>query len=63
MHTDQPEPVHTTQWHNPAIEPPPKGERLFLYTSGGITVVGTWYDEGQYLAWAPLLKKPEWVKR
>lgn len=36
---------------------PPRGVKLLLLTEGGVTVLGTWSDNGNFIAWAPLLQR------
>lgn len=50
----------TPQWYYKgwADHPqPPTGVKLQLLTEGGVTVLGTWSDNGNFIAWAPLLQR------
>ena len=38
--------------------PPPRGVKLLIYTTGGVSIVSDWSDESNHLAWAPLPHKP-----
>lgn len=51
-----------TEWRDPEIDPPPRATKLFLMNPGGVAVIGHWSDDW-CLAWAPLPKKPEWLRR
>lgn len=46
------------RYRTPQEEAPPLGVKLLVYTSGGVTVVSDWRDDSNFLAWAPLPKKP-----
>lgn len=45
-------------WRNPAAEPPPRGTKLWLLTSGGVSIVGSWVDGSNLVAWSPHPKRP-----
>lgn len=46
-----------TRWRYPANgEPAPSGDVLLL-TYGRTTVVGTWTNDGRYIAWAPKIQR------
>ena len=45
-------------WRNPAVEPPPLGVRMLLFTSGGVAVTGSWESDSNLVAWAPYPKRP-----
>jgi hypothetical protein len=49
------------EWRNPETEPPPCGTKLLLMNPAGVAVIGHWQPQW-CLAWAPLPKKPEWLK-
>jgi hypothetical protein len=44
-------------WRDPDDEPPPRGTKLLLLTTGGITVTGDWRDDSNYKAWSPMPKQ------
>ena len=44
-------------WRDPQREPPPKGVKLLLLTSGGVAVFGEWKTNSNYVEWSPLPKK------
>ena len=46
------------EYRDPAIDPPPRGCKVLLLTSGGVAVVGDWTDDSNLVAWAPLPRKP-----
>ena len=41
----------------PVDFPPPRGAKLLLLTSDGVTVVGDWVDDSNFVAWSPMPKK------
>lgn len=46
------------RWYYPANgEAAPAGVTVQLLTRGGISVRGTWNDLGDYIAWAPMIKR------
>jgi len=46
------------RWRYPANdEPAPPGATVQLLTRGGVTVRGVWNDLGDYIAWAPMIKR------
>ncbi len=46
-----------SRWRYPANgEPAPSGDALLL-TIGRTTVVGTWTNDGRYIAWAPKIQR------
>lgn len=46
------------RWHYPANnEPAPPGITVQLLTRGGVSVRGVWNDLGDYIAWAPMIKR------
>lgn len=49
---------HDVYWRNPAIDPPPRGTKLWLLTSGGVSIVGSWVDDSNLIAWSPNPKRP-----
>lgn len=49
-------------YRDPRVDPPPLGVMLNIYTTGGIQIKGLWRDDLGYLAWAPLLKVPDWLR-
>jgi hypothetical protein len=38
---------------------PPRGVKLLIYTSGGVSIVSDWSDESNHIAWRPLPRKPQ----
>jgi hypothetical protein len=44
-------------WRDPATEPPPRGSKLLILTSGGVAVFGDWMDDSNFVAWSPLPKR------
>lgn len=48
----------TVFWRSPEDDPPPRGTKLLILTSGGVTVVGDWIDSSNFVAWSPMPKKP-----
>jgi hypothetical protein len=40
----------------------PLSAKVQLLTQGGVAVYGHYTPSGGYLGWAPLPKKPEWMK-
>ena len=44
-------------WRDPEQEPPPRGSKLLILTSGGVAVFGEWMDDSNFVAWSPLPKK------
>lgn len=44
-------------WRDPDIEPPPRGRKLLILTSGGVAVFGDWMDDSNFVAWSPLPRK------
>lgn len=51
----------TDFWKHPADEPPPQGEKVVLYTTTGIAIMGHWRNEDCVL-WAPLPKLSKELK-
>jgi hypothetical protein len=49
-------------WIDPLREPAPQGKKVLLLSYTGVAVIGTWANEG-YVAWAPLPKIPDHVRR
>lgn len=46
------------RWRYPAnSEPAPPGVTVQLLTRGGVSVRGVWNDLGDYIAWAPMIKR------
>lgn len=44
-------------WRNPDEEKPPRGVKLLMLTSGGVTVIGDWVTNSNLVAWSPMPKK------
>ena len=44
-------------WRDPEHEPPPRGSKLLVLTSGGVAVIGDWVDDSNFVAWSPLPRK------
>lgn len=49
----------TVYWRDPKSDLPPRGTKLLILTSGGVTVVGDWIDTSNYVAWSPMPKRPK----
>jgi hypothetical protein len=47
----------TVYWREPKDEPPPKGVKLLILTSGGVTVIGDWMSDSNFVAWSPMPKR------
>ena len=60
---DKPYTAWESYWIDPQEQTPPIGKKLLLLTQYGVAVLGHWYAEGQFIAWAPLPKIPESIKR
>jgi len=46
------------EWNYMGIDDsPPVGVKLNILTSGGIAVQGTWRDDSDFIAWAPLIRR------
>ena len=48
-------------WRTAQDHPPPLGVKMLLLNPGGVCVVGVWHQWA--VAWAPLPRLPEHVKR
>jgi arylamine N-acetyltransferase len=44
-------------WRDPEDQPPPRGVKLLILTSGGVAVFGDWMTDSNFVAWSPLPKK------
>lgn len=44
-------------WRDPTDEPPPRGVKLLILTSGGVAVMGDWVTDSNFVAWSPLPRK------
>ena len=44
-------------FRTPEEEPPPRGVKLLLLTSGGVAVLGQWADDSNFVEWSPLPKR------
>jgi hypothetical protein len=44
-------------WRDPDQEPPPRGVKLLILTSGGVAVFGEWMTDSNFVAWSPLPRK------
>ncbi len=44
-------------WRDPGEEPPPRGVKLLILTSGGVAVFGEWMTDSNFVAWSPLPRK------
>jgi len=52
------------RWQYPHIgERAPDGVVVQLLTRGGVAVRGVWNDLGDYIAWAPMLKRDKEIER
>jgi hypothetical protein len=47
----------TVYWRDPVVEPP-RGVKLLVLTSGGVTVIGDWVTNSNFVAWSPMPKRP-----
>jgi len=45
-------------YRDPVKEPPPRGVKLLMLTSGGVAVFGEWRTDSNYVAWSLLPRKP-----
>lgn len=50
----------TLEYYKPTEYPPPLGEKIYLYTVGGVGTIGTW-GEG-CLGWRPMFRASEEMK-
>jgi hypothetical protein len=41
-------------WRYPEYQPPPRGVKLLLLTSGGVACLGDWREDSNLVAWSPL---------
>ena len=48
-------------WRDPDVDAPPLATKLLLMNPAGVAVFGH-YDPRWCIAWAPLPKKPDWLK-
>jgi hypothetical protein len=48
-------------WRTPMDDPPPLGVKMLLLNPAGVCVIGTWSEWA--LAWAPLPKLPDHIKK
>jgi hypothetical protein len=46
--------MHEFFFKDPAVYPPPRGQKLLLLTRMGYTAIGMWFDEADNLGWHPL---------
>lgn len=44
-------------WREPSDQPPPRGVKLLILTSGGVACFGDWMDDSNFVAWSPLPKR------
>jgi len=49
------------EWRDPKADAPPTATKLLLMNPSGIAVFGH-FDPRWCVAWAPLPRKPEWLK-
>lgn len=49
----------TVYFRDPAEQPPPRGVKLLLLTSGGVTVIGDWTTDSNLVAWSPMPKRAQ----
>lgn len=45
-------------YRDPAVEPPPRGIKLLILTSGNVAIVSDWSDDSNHAYWSPLPPKP-----
>jgi hypothetical protein len=45
------------------LETVPLGHKMLLLTDGGTAVIGVYPGGVGYVAWAPLPKRPDWLKK
>jgi hypothetical protein len=55
--TNMPAESGEVRMRDPKKYPPPRGTKLLILTSGGVTVVGDWIDTSNYVKWSPMPKK------
>jgi hypothetical protein len=53
----------TVYWRDPDKEVPPRGTKLLILTSGGVTVIGDWITTSNYIAWSPMPKRRKRQRR
>lgn len=58
----RPDRAPVAEWLDPEVYPPPHGTKILLLTNWEVAVLGHWDDVG-CVAWAPLMKKPEWLQK
>lgn len=74
MHTPKPDRVRLTNdraaavdhdYHWRHMDACPLGAKVQLLTEGGVAIYGLVSNKtrSEYLGWAPLPKKPDWMKR
>ena len=53
------------EWYDPDNPEtrPPIGVVLNILTRGGVQIKGCWREDCKYVAWAPMLKVPDWAKQ
>jgi hypothetical protein len=44
-------------WRRPESDPPPRGSKMLILTSGGVAVISDWIDTSNFVAWSPLPRK------
>jgi hypothetical protein len=44
-------------FRDPEEDPPPKGAKLLILTSGNTALVSDWWDNSNFVAWSPLPSK------
>ena len=49
-------------WRDPAAEPPPRGCKLLILTRNGVAILGPWRPDIGHQAWAPLPRRPAWLR-
>ena len=60
--TMQPETAPCSEYIDIDEKPAPAGRKVLLLTDTGVAIIGSWYEEGNFVAWAPLLRIPPRVK-
>lgn len=55
--------ARSSEWIDPLLTPAPRGVTIQILTASGRQISGQWMpDTPFFIAWAPLMKTPEWAK-
>lgn len=55
--------AQSTKWKDPLVEPAPRGVTIQILTASGRQISGQWIPNTPFfIAWAPLMKTPDWAK-